>query len=111
MSEEKTKDHDGARSFEDRIFARFDALDERLNSMDRRLDAVDERLVDMNVRLEKLEAKQYDTKPIWERALAEITEVKEELRRGFRVLNSDLFNIRTEQQRTEERLAKLEPHS
>ncbi|MDQ3686010.1 MAG: hypothetical protein M3430_10485 [Acidobacteriota bacterium] len=46
-------------------------------------------------RLAALEAKQYDTKPIW--ALAELLEVKDEMRRGFRVLNADLFNIRTEQ--------------
>jgi len=51
MSEEPTKDLAGRGSFEERIFARFDAID---------------------ARLEKLESRSYDTKPIWERALAAI---------------------------------------
>ena len=41
-------------SFEERVFARFDTVD---------------------ARLEKLESRAYDTKPIWERALAAIMEL------------------------------------
>jgi tetrahydromethanopterin S-methyltransferase subunit G len=37
-----------------------------------RLDSIDKRL-------EKLEARAYDTKPIWERALAEIVEIGKRL--------------------------------
>jgi predicted nucleic acid-binding Zn-ribbon protein len=36
-------------------------------------------LQDINARLERLESKQYDTKPIWERALAEILSVQKRL--------------------------------
>ncbi len=36
-------------------------------------------LANITERLEKLEAKQYDTKPIWERALAEIVATRREL--------------------------------
>jgi chromosome segregation ATPase len=51
MNEEPTKDLPNRSSFEERVFARFDAVD---------------------ARLEKLESRAYDTKPIWERALKAI---------------------------------------
>src|SRR5580765_6196158 len=47
----------------------------RLDSIDRRLDGMDQSLDSMDQRLEKLEIRAYDTKPIWERALAELTEL------------------------------------
>jgi uncharacterized coiled-coil protein SlyX len=53
MNEERTKDLTDKKSFEERIFARFDSVD---------------------ARLDKLESSSYDTKPIWERALAAIME-------------------------------------
>lgn len=64
MSEETTQNMPDAdeRSFEERVFARFDALDNALTTGLRELDA----------RLQKLEARAYDTKPIWEQALKEI---------------------------------------
>ncbi len=67
MNEETTQNISGgdARSFEERVFARFDAIDARFNTVD--------------ARLEKLEAKQYDTKPIWEQALKEIADMRNEL--------------------------------
>lgn len=82
MSEEKTADMSGPRSFEERVFARFDALD-------RRLDRFEERLA-------RSEEKAYDTKPIWERALAEIAETRAEMREGFARLNERLqdFDVR-----------------
>jgi len=53
MNEEITRELPDNGSFASRVFARFDAID---------------------ARLEKLEARSYDTKPIWERALKAITE-------------------------------------
>ena len=53
MSEESTKELANRVSFEQRVFARFDSID---------------------ARLEKLESRSYDTKPIWEKALAVIVE-------------------------------------
>lgn len=53
MSEETTKELPDRGSFEQRVFARFDSIDGRL---------------------EKLESRSYDTKPIWEKALAAIME-------------------------------------
>lgn len=58
MNEESTRDLPNKLSFEDRVFARFDSMD---------------------ARLEKLEAQRYDTKPIWERALAAIMQTQLEV--------------------------------
>ena len=58
MNEEPTKDLPDRKSFEARVFARFDAVDSRL---------------------EKLESRSYDTKPIWERALKEILDTQLEM--------------------------------
>lgn len=73
MSEEITQNMPDGRSFEERIFARFNAIDTRLSEMDARLSV--------------LEQKAYDTKPIWERALAEILAVSQKLETVERKLN------------------------
>jgi prefoldin subunit 5 len=69
MSEENTHNLPDTRSFEERVFARFDALDARMARMESRLD-------DLTTRAERLEAESerraVETKPLWERALAEI---------------------------------------
>jgi chromosome segregation ATPase len=72
MNEEPTKGLPDKRSFEERVFARFDAFDSRFDAVDARFDAVDARFDTVDARLEKLESSRYDTKPIWERALAAI---------------------------------------
>ncbi len=107
-SENPTQEMPDTRSFEERVFARFDAIDNRLRS-------VDDALGDVNARLEKLESKQYDTKPIWEQALAEITETRSEMRTGFRklerqlgILNGDLLELRAGVHDVETRLDRLE---
>lgn len=94
MSEETTQNIPDGRSFEERVFARFDALDARLQ----RLESDAER-------------RAVETKPIWERALAEILEVRQGLD-GFRgevnealrdlsriigVLGNDMIQLRAEQ--------------
>src|SRR6266481_767081 len=65
MNEESTRDLPNKGSFEERVFARFDAVDTRFDTVD--------------ARLEKLESRAYDTKPIWERALAKIIEMDLEI--------------------------------
>jgi len=67
MNENKTGEFNGAKSFEERVFPRFDAIDNRFDRIDNRFDRIE-------VRIEVLAAKEYDTKPIWERALAAIEE-------------------------------------
>jgi chromosome segregation ATPase len=95
-----TDDMNGKRPFEERVFARFDSLDGLIRSMDGRIErlesrvsamdarierlessvgAMDSRIQGMDSRLEKLEARSYDTKPIWEQALKEIVETRREL--------------------------------
>jgi chromosome segregation ATPase len=75
MNEETTKELPHGRSFEERVFARFDAFDARFDSVDTRFDSVDARFDTVDARLEKLEASSDDTKPIWQRALAAIMEM------------------------------------
>ena len=75
MSEDRTKKLDEPNSSE----ARFDR---------------------MEIRITKLEERQHDTKPIWERALAEIAEARLESRTNNEVLRTemkaDIQGLRTE---------------
>jgi hypothetical protein len=72
---------------------------------------IDVRLDGLDGRVQALEARALDTKPIWERALAEILEVRkgvEDLDRKFDVLTLDVMQIRADQRRVEERMDELE---
>lgn len=96
------------RSFEERVFARFDALDARMQAFETRLQA----LADQG------ERRALETKPIWERALAEILEIKGQLNllgklsmqtlRKIDVLSKDMLTLRADQAGIEDRLDKLE---
>src|SRR5882724_971246 len=76
MNRDTTDKTDGSRSFEERVFARFDSMDDRFD----RIEA----------RIEKLEIKQYDTKPIWEQALAAIAETNAVMAAGFDTLRAEI---------------------
>ena len=65
MSEDKTKEMNGSKSFEERVFERFERIEGRL--------------VNVEIKLGRLEERQYDTKPIWEQALAAIAELSTRL--------------------------------
>lgn len=122
MDEERTRDLSDNRSFEERVFARFDAIDARFDAVDARFDATDirvdarfdtvnARLDSLDVRVQNLESRALDTKPIWERALAEILEVKEgveDVRRKFKLLTEDLMQVRADQLRVERRMDAIE---
>lgn len=58
----------GKRPSEERVFARFDAIDSSIRNLDSRLQALEVRADDTNSRLQKLEIRAFDTKPIWEQA-------------------------------------------
>jgi len=73
MSEDKTAETKDSRSFEERVFARFDVVEGRLSNVE--------------IRIGKLEDRQYDTKPIWEQALAAIAETNQQMREGFAETN------------------------
>lgn len=101
MSDETTDKLPDAASFEARVFARFDAIDSRLLMLE-----------------SQAERRALETKPIWERALAEIVEVKERLTslehlthqmvRKIDVLSRDMLTLRADQAGLEDRLDRLD---
>jgi hypothetical protein len=101
MSEETTQNVPDGRSFEERVFARFDVIDARLQELE-----------------SQAAQRALETKPIWERALTEILEVKERLNslgqlssqvvRKIDVLSKDMLTLRADQTGIEDRLDKLE---
>jgi chromosome segregation ATPase len=122
MGEELTRELPNGPSFEERVFARFDALEvrfdarferieARLDGIDVRLDGIDARLDGLDTRVKALEAKALDTKPIWERVLAEILQIRvgvENLNRKMDVLTLDMMQLRADQRRIEKRMDDLE---
>ena len=93
------------------ILDRLGGVETRLAGMDARLVDVDKHLADMDGRLEALEAKSYDTKPIWERALSELMEINSRLDGldlRFSVLNDDVLHTRADQRKLEKRVSTLE---
>ncbi len=108
MSEERTRGLPDNRSFEERVFARFDAMEARF---DARFSAIEKRLDNLDSRVQALEAKALDTKPIWERALAEILAVKERvesIERKLDVLTLDMMQLRGDQRGLHARMDALE---
>jgi len=115
MSEEPTRELPDKRSFEERVFAHFQSIDVRFDAVDSRFDGLearfDRRFDDLDTRVQALEAKALDTKPIWERALVEILEVKkgvQDLNRKIDVLNQDVLQVRADQRGVEKRMDTLE---
>ena len=87
MSENTTQGTPDARSFEERVFARFDMLDARLTALE-----------------DKVDARLRETRPIWEGVLSEM----KSLNRQVRVLHDDVLRVRVDQEDLRERLSKLE---
>src|SRR5207248_4353577 len=50
----------------------------------------------IDARLQKLEARAYDTKPIWENALKEIADTRVEMREGFEKVHVEIEKVRSE---------------
>jgi chromosome segregation ATPase len=83
-----------SRSFEERVFARFDSLDARLTALEEKVD----------VRLR-------ETRPIWEGMKADLESVKDEVKeinRTVKILHKDVLRVRVEQEELQERIEKLE---
>jgi chromosome segregation ATPase len=83
------------------ILARFDSIDSRLDKIDSRLDGIDLRLDGIDLRLDSLDSRLttledrvdkrlVETRPIWERALAEITETRVEMNARFEKLQTEM---------------------
>ena len=110
VTENNTQETNQSKSFEERVFLRFDAVDTRLDSVDARLDSVDARLDSVDARLdsvdarlgslegrvETIEQKQYDTKPIWEQALVAIGETNTQLADTNKRMDEGFAQIRSE---------------
>jgi len=79
MNDDLTKKLHDTRSFEERVFARFDALDARLDQVDNRFSQINTRFNILEARIDRVEARTYDTKPIWERAVSVIMKTQEEV--------------------------------
>jgi chromosome segregation ATPase len=78
MNDEPTQNLSETRSFEERVFMRFDTVDSRL---------------------ERLESRSHDTKPIWERALTEIHETRIELgevKAGLAGVKTDVAGLKAD---------------
>ena len=93
------------------IDTRLEAVETKVASVDTRLEAVEAKVASVDTRLEIVESKAYDTKPIWERALAELLEVNRTLHsldRRFSVLNDDVVRVRADQRTLEDRLSELD---
>jgi chromosome segregation ATPase len=83
MSEDRTGETKDARSFEERVFARFDVVE---------------------IRIGKLEERTYDTKPIWEQALSAILEIRGELKS----INARLDGMDQRFEKIDERFEKID---
>ena len=86
MTKDRTAETNESRSFQDRVFARFDTIDDRFERVEGRLSSVE-------IRIGKLEDRQYDTKPIWEKALAAIAETNTAMLAGFDEFRHQLESI------------------
>jgi len=95
MSEDKTLHLPSA---EERILARFDAIDSRLTLLEKRISEIDA-----------------ETKPNWERLHGDFTQLHNEMTASFGnlgrkldVMNKELFQVKANQEGIETRLEKLE---
>ena len=93
MPDESTTEQLGGQSFEEMALAQLASINSRLNSINSRLNSLEE----------QVERKALETKPTWERALAEIVELRQEVRDGFEavedkisVLNDDVLKLRAQ---------------
>ena len=108
------------------IVARFDSVDKRLDSIDSNVHSLDARLTAVE---EKVDRRMQETRPIWERALAEIAGLRAEMQEGFEkvhgelnhgqrridrkvdILNHDILEVRADLLHLDERVTRLEPET
>jgi uncharacterized coiled-coil protein SlyX len=100
MSDNPTQDMPDFRSFEERVFARFDALDARLTSLE-----------------EKVDTRLRETRPIWEAVLTRLTSVEDRLgslesesrmsRRAMKELSEDVPRTRAQNAELDDDIGKL----
>jgi chromosome segregation ATPase len=94
MSDDTTQNMNGSRSFEERVFARLDSIDARLQSLEN-----------------QAERRALETKPIWERALQEIMETRRELSKRLDRIEAIAHETRADLRDAEDRIGNLESKS
>jgi predicted nucleic acid-binding Zn-ribbon protein len=87
MSEESTRENPDTLSFEERVFARFDALGARLTALE-----------------EKVDRRLQETRPIWEA----VQEQLDRLNSKFDILLAEFYEVKTDVARHEKRLIRIE---
>lgn len=122
MSEENTQNLPDTRSFEERVFARFDAIDAGLRDLNVRVERLEARVERLETESER---RAIDTKPIWERALAEIAALSRKvddlsqkvdilvekvdvIEHKLDVLAQDVLTVRANQRKLETRMDRLD---
>jgi hypothetical protein len=90
MSEETIQNMPDGRSFEERVFARLDSIDARLQSLEN-----------------QAERRALETKPIWERALQEIMETRRELSKRLDRIEAIAHETRADLRDAEDRIESL----
>ena len=129
MSDNSTQEMPDSRSFEERVFARFDALDARIDRFESRIeskvDGLDGRLTTLE---EKVDTRLRETRPLWEAVQVRLESVenrlggvengleglKEEVKKlGHAVMSvhEDNLHIRAGQRELNQRVEKLESQS
>ena len=103
------------RAFEERLEARLQDFDARLRDFDARLREHDAKIESLE---RTLEARIYDTRPMWEAVQLQIVELRAEMEKGFRrsdrkaaLFHEQVSDLYAYQRDMEERLEKLEPKS
>ena len=94
VSDNPARETPNSRSFEERVFARFDTLDVRLTTLE---DTVSSRL--------------RETRPIWEAMRADLANVKDdvrEIKRSLKLVHRDIFKVRVDEEEQDERIDKLD---
>jgi DNA repair exonuclease SbcCD ATPase subunit len=122
MNEEITQNMPDGRSFEERVMARFDALDASMREMRTSMQDLNTRLTALE---ERVDQRLKETRPIWEQVLvrldgmdarfdkfdarlARVEKNLDYLRRKSRIYDEDILTWQNQQEDMEERVSKLE---
>jgi tetrahydromethanopterin S-methyltransferase subunit G len=97
MSEEQTDRLEGGTPFEIRVLRELSSINRRFDGLESRIDRVEARLTNLE---EKVDARLYDTRPIWEAVLGRLDRIEAKLD----VFGRDLIETRTDVRALEKRL-------
>lgn len=96
------------RSFEERLEVRLQGFEERLREHDAKIESLEK----------TVEARLYDTRPMWEAVQLQIVELRADMEKGFRrsdrkaaLFHEQVSDLYAYQRDMDERLEKLEPKS